>query len=248
MAPTGGAVKDIASLERAAVTDDLTKFKPFADADPAALARRAKQVRWRNLDDGEPILDHGDQSDDVVFVGSGRVRIVVLSEGGRRMTLTELTEGDIFGELAAIDGGPRSASVFAAGPVRVGVMPAEAFRDIVTSSPEAAFGVMAVLAARIRAMNERQAEHTFLTAGQRLCAMLMRMSRPRAADPSQRVVSPPPTHEALAEMLGCRREVVSRELSSLAKTGAVSRSRGGLVIEQPQLLSERVAEALSGKG
>ena len=138
--------------------------------------------------------------------------------------------------------------MFAAGPVRVGVLPAEGFRDIVTSSPDAAFAVMAMLTSRIRAMNERQAEQTFLTAGQRLCAMLMRISRPRAADPAQRIVSPPPTHEALAEMLGCRREVVSRELSSLAKSGAVARSRGGLVIQAPQLLSERVAEAMSGRG
>jgi CRP-like cAMP-binding protein len=227
--------------------EDLSRFALFAAADPEALSRRARAVRWRSCVDGEPILDHGDQSDDVVLVGSGRVRIVVISEGGRRMTLTELSEGEIFGELAAIDRGPRSASVFAAGPVRVGVLPGEAFREIATSTPEAALALMCVLTARIRAMNERQAEQTFLTAGQRLCAMLMRISRPRAANPTQRIISPPPTHESLAEMLGCRREVVSRELSSLAKAGVVERARGGLVLAAPQALSTRVAEALAGK-
>ena len=79
------------------MVDQLSQFPVFAAADPAALERRARTVRWRNCADGEPILDHGDQSDDVVLVGSGRVRIVVLNEGGRRMTLTELADGDIFG-------------------------------------------------------------------------------------------------------------------------------------------------------
>ena len=228
--------------------DDLARFAQFKDADSDLLAQRARSVHWRACADGEPILDHGDQSDDVVLVSSGRVRVVVISEGGRRMTLTELAEGDIFGELAAIDGGPRSASVFAAGPVRVGVLPGPVFREIATSTPAASLALMALLAGRIRAMNERHAEQTFLTAGQRLCAMLMRISRPRAANPAHRIISPPPTHESLSEMLGCRREVVSRELSSLAKQGAVERARGGLVIVTPQALSERVSEALSGRG
>jgi CRP-like cAMP-binding protein len=107
---------------------------------------------------------------------------------------------------------------------------------------------MGMLTQRIRALNERHAEHTMLTAGQRLCAMLMRLSRPRAANPSQRIVSPPPTHEALSEMIGCRREVVSREISTLTKAGVIERSRGGLVLLQPELLTAKVAEALSGKG
>ena len=228
--------------------ESLSRFAIFADADPAAIARWERAVLWRNVGDGELILDHGDESEEVLIMLSGRARVVLLSEGGRRMTLTELGENDVFGELAAIDRKPRSASVFAAGPSRVCVVPGDAFRDLATSTPAAALRVMAMLAERIRTLNERHAEHTMLTAGQRLCAMLVRLSRPRATNPAQRIVSPPPTHEALSEMIGCRREVVSRELSSLAKAGVLERARGGLVLLKPEELAGRVSEAMSGRG
>lgn len=228
--------------------EDLKQFWLIAEADPAAVARWASSVRWRALDDGDPIFDHGEGGDDVAFLVSGRVRIVVLSEGGRRMALREMNAGEMIGEMAAIDRRPRSASVFAAGPARAALIPGEAFRDLATSTPALALRVMGMLADRLRALTELHAEQTFLTAGQRLCAMLMRMSKPRAQAPGQRIVSPPPTHEMLSEMVGCRREVVSRELSALAKAGAVERSRGGLVLLRPEMLTDRVAEALSGRG
>jgi CRP-like cAMP-binding protein len=228
--------------------ESLTRFDIFADADPAALARWERSVVWRNVGDGELILDHGDEGDEVLIMVSGRARVVLLSEGGRRMTLTELGENEVFGELAAIDRKPRSASVFSAGPARVCVLSGDAFRDLATSSPKTALRMMALLSERIRTLNERHAEHTMLTAGQRLCAMLVRLSRPRAANPLQRIVSPPPTHEALSEMIGCRREVVSRELSSLAKSGVIERARGGLVLLKPEDLAARVSEAMSGRG
>ncbi len=228
--------------------ESLTRFEIFADADPAALARWERTALWRNVGDGELILDHGDEGDEVLIMASGRARVVLLSEGGRRMTLTELGENELFGVLAAIDRKPRSASVFAAGPARVCVLSGDAFRDLATSAPAAALRVMALLSERIRSLNARHAEHTMLTAGQRLCAMLIRLSRPRAQNPAQRVISPPPTHEALSEMIGCRREVVSRELSGLAKAGAIERARGGLVLLRPEELAARVSEAMAGRG
>jgi CRP-like cAMP-binding protein len=111
-----------------------------------------------------------------------------------------------------------------------------------------ALRVMGLLSARMRALTELHAEQIFLTAGQRLCAMLMRLSRPRSGRPGERVVTPPPTHEALSEMVGCRREVVSREMSGLSRLGALERSRGGLLLLKPEILTDRVAEALSGRG
>lgn len=223
---------------------ELISIPILSEAPAEALARHRSALRWRSHSDGEMIVDHGDDSDDVVFVLSGRVRVLIISAGGRRVTLTEIGAGECFGELAAIDRGPRSASVMAIGPVKVCMMPGSVFREVATTCPKTALKVMETLAQRIRALNERHAEQTFLTAGQRLCAMLMRLSRPRASDPAQRVISPPPTHESLGDMIGCRREVVSREISALTKEGAIERARGGLIIKHAELLNARVAEAM----
>ena len=92
--------------------------------------------------------------------------------------------------------------------------------------------VMQVLAQRIRTLNYRLAEQSFLQAKHRLYAELLRLSKPRLGHEGQRSVSPPPTQKELAERIGTRREVVSREINALQKQGIFEKTRGALVSEE----------------
>lgn len=218
---------------------------PLLEGLPEAVgARAAPRCRWRHFEAHELIVDYGDESNDVIFIISGQVRVLMSSAYGRHVILNHLDKGDFFGEMSAIDGRSRSASVIALYNSEVCVMPGEVFMEIATTIPSVARRTMEKLTERVRTINERLAEQAFLTARQRLCAELLRQSRPRAGHPGQRIVSPPPIQEDLANLISSRREVVSRELSALTKDGVIERSRGGLILSDVEELSRRVEEAM----
>ena len=218
---------------------------PLLEGLPEAIgARAAPRCRWRHFEAHELIVDYGDESNDVIFIISGQVRVLMSSAYGRHVILNHLDKGDFFGEMSAIDGRSRSASVIALYNSEVCVMPGEVFMEIATTIPAVARRTMEKLTERVRTINERLAEQAFLTARQRLCAELLRQSRPRAGHPGQRIVSPPPIQEDLANLISSRREVVSRELSALTKDGVIERSRGGLILSDVEELSRRVEEAM----
>jgi CRP/FNR family cyclic AMP-dependent transcriptional regulator len=111
------------------------------------------------------------------------------------------------------------------------------------SIPAVNLSVLKMLAGRVRNLNQRLSEYAFLTAKQRLCAELLRLSRPRMGNDGQRIVSPPPLQRELADRISTQREVVTRELASLARKGIIEKTRGGLVLLQPERLHDLVAEA-----
>lgn len=218
---------------------------PLLEGLPEDVAEKtAPRCRWRTFEAHELIVDYGDDSNDVLFIISGQVRVLMSSAYGRHVILNHLDKGDFFGEMSAIDGRSRSASVIALFNSEVCVMPGEVFMEIATTVPAIARRTLEKLTERVRMINERLAEQAFLTARQRLCAELLRQSRARSGHPGQRIVSPPPIQEDLASLISSRREVVSRELSALARDGVLERSRGGLILTDVDELSRRVEEAM----
>lgn len=120
-------------------------------------------------------------------------------------------------------------------------MRAKAFLDVLAHEPEVCRGVPNMLVARIRSLNHLLSEHAYLTAVERLYALLLRLSRPRAGHDGQRSISPPPTQQDLAERIGSRREVVSRTLRRLEKDDLVEKTCGALVLTDPEALNRRIS-------
>ena len=105
--------------------------------------------------------------------------------------------------------------------------------------------VMQHLAAMVRMLSERLSEFSFLKAKHRLFAELLRLSRERkgiGAQPGQRIISPAPVQSDIADRISSRREIVSREMKELERQGILERTRGGLVILDPDKLSRLAAE------
>ena len=99
----------------------------LCDADLAALAKRWDERGYRN---NELIIAHGDGGRDVFFLLEGRARVTLFSEDGREIAYRDIEPGEIFGELAGIDGKQRSASVVALGAVmRAIIAKARTFRN-----------------------------------------------------------------------------------------------------------------------
>ncbi|MBB3808391.1 Crp/Fnr family transcriptional regulator [Pseudochelatococcus contaminans] len=226
---------------------DLGRVPFFQDAG-IDFALFAPRLHWRRFVTGEVLIDYEEKSTDVYFLVAGEVRVLVRTQAGREIILDDMRAGQFFGELAAIDGVGRSANVAALTQGEVCVVPAHVFRDIVLSSPVVTERLLRLLAQRVRELNARLTEHAILDLRHRLYAELLRLSVPRNGHPGELVISPPPYHHVLAARIGCRREQVTREFTTLSRDGIVERTRGALVLRQPEVLRDRVSNAMREVG
>lgn len=213
----------------------------FADLPQNILTSYDSRCHWRIYEDGETIIDHKEASNDVRFIVSGTVRIIVRMMEGREVIFNDLESGGFFGELSAIDGGTRSASVSARAKTCICTMPQVVFEELAKNHPDIAWRVMQHLTKMIRHLSSRLQEFSFLKAKHRLYAELLRQSKPRG-DSKQRIISPSPLQSDIADRISSRREIVSREMKDLERKGILERTRGGLVILDVTKLGNMAAE------
>ena len=214
----------------------LAKHPMLAGADPAALERLARHAVWRLVELDGTVLEFGDPSAEVFFVFDGLLRVQLRTADGQEMILNDIGANGVFGELAAIDGAPRSASISALHRTQLCMVPGPLFLECVLASPVVALRLMRMLVARLRGKDEQVLELATLPVRKRLMAELLRLSRPRADGSGQRVVSPPPPHHVLGARIGARREAVSREISSLVRAGWVEADRRAIRLRKPEAL------------
>ncbi len=98
-----------------------------------ALAKIQSRCAWRHYEPREPIVEYLDSSTEVYFITMGEVRVSIYSVDGKAVTFRDLGHGEMFGEIAAIDGGPRSTSVEARTSCLIASMPAAIFRELLRS-------------------------------------------------------------------------------------------------------------------
>lgn len=200
--------------------------------------------RWRRFEPDEILVDFDDLSTDVYFLMSGEVRILIRTQSGKEVIFGEMRGGQYFGELAALDGIKRSANVTALTRGEACIMSSALFREIVFSSRPVADRLFRLLTGRVRELNARVMEQAVLDIRHRLYAELLRLSLPRAGHGTERVVTPPPYHHVMAARIGCRREQVTREFTTMSQEGLVERTRGALILKRPEVIEARIAEAL----
>lgn len=222
----------------------LAELAFFRGADPAVLAKLGAAARWRTVEPGQVVVDEDEPSTDIFFVAAGAVRVQLRAASGREVLLNEFGPGEFFGELAAIDGASRAANVTAVTRSRLCIIPAQAFLDFIFATPAACHALLRTLAAKLRLQTERTLEREALPVRLRLFSELLRLSRPRAGVPTERVVSPPPPHHELAARIGARREVVSRELSEMTREGWLARDRRAIRILRVAEMQRLVAAEL----
>jgi CRP-like cAMP-binding protein len=216
---------------------DFNLLEELSEPEKRSIEQRChKRTYSRN----ETILDKGSQSREVFFVLKGSVSVITFSPAGREVTLAAVKAGDFFGELAAIDGQPRSASVTAIEKTELAIMPPDMFLDILRTHPTVSFQLMQRLARMVRASGLRILELSTLQAAQRVYAELLRMAQPDAAVPGLWVVRPlPPMHE-IASMTSTTRETVNRAISQLYDGGVLKRKGRNLYIMDRTKLEEIV--------
>ena len=227
-------------------SESLAHCAVLADLPAGEINRLNTQCVWRRFDAGTEILSHQDDTTDVYFVAAGTVRVIIASVQGKDTVFRDIEAGDYFGEMSAIDGKGRSASVVARTNATVAKMPAHVFRDLAMAHPAVCFRILERAVQQIRYLSARVNEFRTLDVRHRIHVELLRLSRPPAAGSSEAVITPPPTHQEIADRVSTRREAVARELKQLERDGQLLRRRGALVIADATALAEMVEKARQG--
>lgn len=194
---------------------------------PAALREAlASRMRELRIGKGRTIVSVGARQDNVFFVEDGEAQVLLYSNNGREVSVRNLGRGDIFGELAALDGLPRSASVLALTDVRVRIMSRDDFVACLEASPAAGLWLARRLASEVRQLTERVFELSALNVQSRLHCELLRLAR--AGHGGGLCIEPAPTHAELANRIGTNREAVTREMRALTELNIIRNRRRSL--------------------
>ena len=213
---------------------------------PERLAALARECAWRNCEAGQRIISRDAGDRDMYMIVSGRVRVTTYSAAGRQVTFRDFGAGEHFGEVAAIDGMPRSADVVALQSTLLASLPRAAFGRLLREEPAVAERLLRDLAALVRRLSERVIDLSTLGVHQRLYAEVLRLAREAGVKDNRARIDPAPKHADLASQVSTYREQVTRELSALARAGVLGKDGRALVVLDLARLAKLVEEVKSG--
>jgi CRP/FNR family transcriptional regulator, cyclic AMP receptor protein len=186
----------------------------------------------RSYPKGVRVIHEGDHSDACYIVRSGDLRVTREHPDGRAIALATLGPGDMFGELAMLDGEARSASVEALTESELLALPGADVRRLLESSSEITVKLVTALTRRLREANERIARQSFQTVPSRVAGVLSQL----IAEEGRDGVTIRMTQADLAQLAGTSRESVSRFLAVLERAGVVQVGRGRVTVLEPRRL------------
>lgn len=191
---------------------------------------------------GETVLKKNDVSSDVFLILNGTVSVCDYSIDGKEVTYLEISEGGIFGEFAAIDGGPRSASIEAKTEALIARMCGQDFRALIASNGIFGLRVAEHLVTKTRALSQRIFEFSALSVRHRLYAEILRLCEVKSNREGICELSPAPSHYELATRIATHREAVTKELNRLVAIGLAKLERRSITIKDVSKLRRMVAE------
>jgi CRP/FNR family transcriptional regulator, cyclic AMP receptor protein len=224
----------VAETSEQSAVDLLRSVPLFADLEEGELERFSHVAVPRSFPAGTRVFHEGDSSDACYIVSEGSFRVTREHSDGRAITLATLGPGEIFGELAMLDGDKRSASAESITDGTLLALPANDVRSLLARNPEIALKLVAGLVRRLRAANARLSRQSFQTVPSRVAGILLQLSRDGQGEDGEEVeVTIRMNQTDLAQLAGTSRESVSRFLAELERAGVVRSGRGRVTVLQP---------------
>jgi CRP-like cAMP-binding protein len=224
----------------------LARMPLLAELPRERLDALAARCTWRRFQPGQVIVSRNTSGGEVHLIVDGKVRIHVYSGEGREVLFTQVQEGAIVGDFAAVDGGLRSTDAHACTRVLSASLPSEEFRQLLREEPRVEERYVRYLVGLVRTLTDRVIELSTLAVQNRIRAEVLRQAQAAAGDSDFARLEPPPRHADLAAQVGTTREQVTRELSALARQGLLQKSGGALVVPDVHRLQALVRGASEG--
>jgi CRP/FNR family transcriptional regulator, cyclic AMP receptor protein len=215
-----------AELIRILRATDLFGAVPVGELEAVAAASRVRAFRR-----GQIVCTAGDRGDTVIVVLSGRLKVVVRSADAGELTLTVLQPGGVFGELSAVDGGPRSADAETLEDCRLLMIPRDVVHDICARVPGAALALAGSVAATLRRLTESAADLVFLDLPRRVAKVLL--SQPQDDDGRIRLKM---SQEQLAHQAAGTRQSVNAALRGFERRGWIEVQDRAVTVRQAEAL------------
>ena len=216
----------------------LNSLPLLAGIDESALKKIAGVLQVRVATKGLPILHKGGIGDFLLFLLSGRLQAIDVTQDGREIGLSFLYPGDYFGELSVIDGLPRSATVVACEQSVYALLPRAQALELIYNQPLIAERMFKRLASGIRRASDFRSILGIANAHQRVYALLDYLAKPGHG--GLIVIDSLPTQQEISIMVNTSRETVSRAIQILIQRGVLEKDLRRLIVRMPEALREEI--------
>jgi CRP/FNR family cyclic AMP-dependent transcriptional regulator len=211
----------------------------FRALDRSSLLSLAAASRQRTYGRGQYLWYQGDPGDHLVAISTGMVKVVLTSERGDEILLVTLGRHQTVGELAILDGSPRSASVVAVEPTTVLMLPRTAVLEVMAAHPAVLDAVLRSLGQLVRRLTEQTGGLVFLDLAGRVAKVLLELAERHAQDDDHAVLDIGLSQSDIAAMVGATRPAVNRILQLFASRGLISVDGRVIVLRDPSALRRR---------
>ncbi len=220
----------------------LRGIKLFAGLPDDVLETLSRRCGWRRFAPDQLVIAKEATDRDVYLIVGGKVRVRVLSPGGRLTAFREVGAGEWIGDLAALDGLPRSADIVAIEDSLIATLPPDEFRTLMLKYPNVAECVILRLVALVRDLSDRVYDLSTLGVQNRVHAEILRLAKVAGVAGNVARIDPAPKHTDIASQVSTYREQVTRELSALTRRGLIQRDGSALVVSDVKWLEKLVED------
>jgi CRP/FNR family transcriptional regulator, cyclic AMP receptor protein len=212
-------------------------FQCLTDDDLNSLAR---SIRQQSLKQGQTLFHKGDEGTALYIILAGTIKIILPSRIGDEMIVSMFAEGDYFGEMALLDGEPRSADAVAVQPTEVLILRRNDFLAFLQSNLNATKAILALLSRRLRKTDDLLEDTCFLNVSARLSKKIVELSHSHGYQKDDSVViTLHLTQKELGDMVGATRESINKELKILKEKKLIHMAEGVIEIKDIQRLKRR---------
>lgn len=218
---------------KASISEFLSKARLFEVLSDTAVSDLSGRAEWHDLDADKVVFYQGDEAERIYVIISGEVTIETVSAEGRVVSIASLEKGDVFGEMAVLDQGKRSANVRTLTPTKLMSLSSSTFLGLISENSDFAMQIIRDLVQRLRNTDIQIEAITLLPLRSRLASLLLDLNRMYGSKIDI-------TQSDLAERLSATREKVNVNLQTLRELGAVALGRGKIEILNSDLLESVV--------
>ena len=216
----------------------------FQGLDSPSLDLLEARMRGRVFREEETIFHREDIGNALYVIRSGRVKIRLTAEDGRETVLALLSPGDCFGELAVLDGEPRSADAVTMERTETLMLTRDDFLSALDQSPTLAKRIIVLLSQKLRQTNEQLSDLVFYDVHGRVAKRLLELAAAHGIRRSEGTqIGIPLTQQELANMVGATRESVNRVLRYFAGRGVIQVANQRITIVKPEGLRRQLGLA-----